>query len=434
MHPGSRMESRQARPPDDEAWFVDRDGREPRPLHSRGRDRWGGGRGQRLRLQLTGSEKSAAAAAFAVVMTSTSSARGEDIDGAMTIEIAGYADTVSTNVLTPSVSVSVALPDRDLELRAAYLVDVVSTASPDIVATASPRWEEVRHGASIGFRYKPDALAIGATATLSSTPDYLSVGAAVTGSYESRDKMSTFFATPSYYRDVIGRDGTPFDVFSRTVDKFGLSAGLTRVLDERAFVSVVADMSYEDGDSSKPYRYVPMFTTEAAAQLSDGAGVTEIATLRSEARPLEQLPTHRGRGSLSARFGVRLSPVTIRVDQRLYADSWRLLATTTDLRVPWDVHPRLRIWPHLRLHAQSGVSFWERAYIADGTSVPALRTGDRELGPLVNAGVGAGARIALSDDWALSASGLGTFTRFLDALLVTDKFSGLVSVVVEAAW
>lgn len=365
---------------------------------------------------------------------------GPAVKGSAVTEVAGYHDSVATSVLTPSVGLGVELPDIGFSVDAGYLVDIVTTASPDIVATASPRWEEVRHGGSLGARYKPGRYGISGRASVSYTPDYLSVGGSVTGTFDTEDKVSTFWAGLTYFRDVVGRTGTSFSIFSHTLDKMGLIVGWTGVLNRNAFLSFAFDGAYELGDPSKPYRYIPMFSSEGADALAPGAGVTDVARLRNELRPLEQLPTERGRAATTMRLGWRWDGVTLRLEERLYADTWRLLATTTDARLPLDAHERVRLWPHARLHAQSGVSFWERAYVAERLSdLPALRTGDRELGPLLNVGLGGGVRFALGprgdvDAFAISVSGLGTYSHFFDALYITERYSALVALGIEAAW
>ena len=60
-------------------------------------------------------------------------------------EVGAYQDTLAVSVLTPSVGLAVESPTAGYNLAGRYLVDIVTAASPDIVATASPRWTEVRH-------------------------------------------------------------------------------------------------------------------------------------------------------------------------------------------------------------------------------------------------------------------------------------------------
>ena len=59
--------------------------------------------------------------------------------------------------------------------------------------------------------------------------------------------------------DISGRARTPFSVFSHTIDHNGFKGGATFVLDKATLFSAVTDVILESGDTSKPYRYIPMF-------------------------------------------------------------------------------------------------------------------------------------------------------------------------------
>ena len=92
------------------------------------------------------------------------------------------------------------------------------------------------------------------------------------------------------------------------------------------------------------------------------------------------------------------------------------------------------IWPHVRFHAQTAVSFWQRAYVSGerrGFDLPEFRTGDRELGPLWTATGGGGLYFYLGSaaepqKTRLSFSIDGMYTSFLDDLYITQR-SGLIS-------
>ncbi|MGH7330595.1 MAG: hypothetical protein ACREJX_19775, partial [Polyangiaceae bacterium] len=98
--------------------------------------------------------------------------------------------------------------------------------------------------------------------------------------------------------------------------------------------------------------------------------------------------------------------------------------------------------PHARFHAQTSVNFWQRAYtlgtVASGFDYPALRTGDRELGPLVNVTGGWTLRIGVGSDptpksWVLGFDANLTSTRYLDDLYVTSRISAVGGVSLEAS-
>ncbi|HEX4515037.1 MAG TPA: DUF3570 domain-containing protein, partial [Polyangiaceae bacterium] len=154
-------------------------------------------------------------------------------------------------------------------------------------------------------------------------------------------------------------------------------------------------------------------------------------------RPLEQTPLSKRRIALTARLAHRFDGSTLKLEERLYGDTWGLFASTTDARWIFDVGKRVGIWPHVRFHGQTAVSFWKRAYVsgenvaAPGWDLPVFRTGDRELGPLWTATGGGGLYVYLGSaaepqKTRLSFSIDGMFTSFLDDLYITQR-SGLIS-------
>jgi hypothetical protein len=365
----------------------------------------------------------------------TQSSSSLDI-GART-EVAGYADTDHVFVLTPLVAGRVANPTAGWSVDASYLVDVVSAASVDIVSTASQPYTEVRQAGTLAVSYQPRDFGVGFNGSVSREPDYTSVRVGGSVSQDLLDKNLTLFLGYEYGHDIAGRTSTPFSVFSNVLDTNALKLGVTRVLDQRTILSVIADGVLEDGDQSKPYRYVPLFAP--GTNVPDGASVSLVTRLRLAERPLEELPLSRQRYAGSVRLARRVgSRSTLRLDERLYDDSWALKASSTDARFLVDAGSRLVLGPHLRFHAQSSVSFWQRAYfLGPGMEYPAFRTGDRELGPLLGTTLGWSARLLLGPAAHRTAWVLGwelnvTENHYLDDIYITDRLSGVTGFSLEA--
>jgi len=356
------------------------------------------------------------------------------------MEVGAYVDSTATSVLTPSIAAVVENPTAGWTVSGRYLVDVVSAASPDIVSTASPHWNEVRNAGNLGFRYKPGTFGVAASASTSYTPDYLAFSGGAQLTKELDEKNLTLVGGYGYGHDTIGRTGTPFSVFSHTLDYHSIAIGASRVVNAGLVIGLFGDAVLERGDQSKPYRYIPIFTPQVAATIPAGASATVVANSRIQARPLEQLPLERDRFALTARLAWRGDTTTLRLEERGYTDSWGLRASTTDARYFIDLGRRYTIWPHARFHVQNGADFWKRAYSALGVhDLPALRTGDRELGPLFTVGGGGGLRIALGpagalEDLAFTTTIDGFYTSFSDAIYVTSRFSGLVTTALEVAF
>jgi len=359
----------------------------------------------------------------------------ESVSGDLTyrvgVEASGYTDDMDVDVATPSVSFSVENATDGWGVGAAFLLDVVTAASIDILATASPRWREVRYAPAINGHKKFGDYDVSARASLSREPDYLSasVGATVTGEFVQKT------ITPSlgleYSHDINGRTQTSFDVFGKHINRVGITLGLGLVLDKATFASISSVTVIEDGDMSKPYRHVPMFAPDVAALVEPGLIIDAVNFLREPERPLEQLPLSRKRFAVAFAIAHRFADATIRATERLYVDTWGTKATTTDARFMYDVMKELRVWPHARFHAQTGADFYELAYALqrtpDGRAIlPSLRTGDRELGPLLAVTVGAGMRYEFGERRSLGVSLAGDFiyTRFLDHLFLKQRLGG----------
>jgi hypothetical protein len=359
-----------------------------------------------------------------------------DTDVRASSEAGAYGDTDHVYVITPTVAGTVSRPTAGWSVGGRYLVDVVSAASVDIVSAASRRWTEVRHAGTLDGTYKPGAFGVGANAAVSSEPDYLSVTGGASIEQDIFDKHVTLLLGYSHGHDVAGRTGTPFSVFSRIMDRDALKLGSTFIVNRATVLSLVFDGIVESGDSSKPYRYVPMFAP--GTDVPKGASVDQVTRLRVSYRPLEQLPLSRDRFAASARLAHRFDRTTIRAEERLYADTWALFASTTDLRILVDPTQRLELGPHLRLHAQKAVNFWQRAYVVGpGLDFPQLRTGDRELGPLVGLTLGGSLRVGVGPSerpskWLLGLDLNLMTTQYLDDIYLTHRESGIVALSLQA--
>lgn len=361
-------------------------------------------------------------------------ARAQETRAALTY--AQYADTDHVFVETPTLSGSVSDPTAGWRVDGQYLVDVVSAASVDIVSTASRRWQEARQEGEATAAYKPGTWGAQVEGYVSDEPDYVSWSAGGGVTQDLRDKMVTWQLDYAHGHDVAGRSGTPFSVFSRPLDRNALAGTLTLVVDRATLASFVVDAVFENGDPSEPYRYVPLFAP--GVSVPAGAPVEQVNALRASARPLEQLPLSRQRYAITGRLAHRYRRATLRLDLRAYEDSWLMTAVTADGRFVIDVSPRLEVGPHARLHGQTAVDFWQRAYVfGPDFQVPLLRTGDRELGPLFNATGGWTASVAIGPTrdpsaWVVRMDLDVTATRYFDDLYVTRRISALGGVTLEA--
>jgi len=365
---------------------------------------------------------------------SSGSSHVSDLTAHLSAGYGQYADTDHVFVETPSISGTVS-STSGWSVSGLYLVDVISAASVDIVSTASQNWKEVRQEGIVQASYKPKTFGVQASGRVSDEPDYLSWSAGGAVTQDLLEKNLTWLLGYAHEHDIAGRTGTPFSVFSNVLDRDALNASLTFVLSPTTIASFVGDAIFENGDQSKPYRYIALFAPDT--YVPRGAPLDVVNSLRVSARPLEQLPLSRQRYALTARLAHRYSRATLRLDERLYVDSWLMTATTTDARYLFDLSRRVELGPHARLHAQTSVDFWQRAYVfGPGYQYSALRTGDRELGPLVNVTGGWTVRVGLGTStsptsWVLGFDLDATSTQYLDDLYLARRISALGAVTLE---
>jgi len=310
------------------------------------------------------------------------------------------------------------------------------------VSTASERWVEVRQAADLSVDYKPKDLGLTVSGSVSREPDYLSWSVGATGRIELDSDHVTPSLGYSFSHDTAGRSGTPYSVYALQLVRHTAQVGVELVLDRSSRLVLLSEGSLELGRQEKPYRFLPLFDTATAALIEPGESIESVNALRLPGRVAERVPETRRRFTLTADWARRGARHTLRANERLYADSWGLYASTSDLSWLWDVSSRLTLEPRARFHVQSSVDFWQRAYAAelDGAelSVPSLRSGDRELSALWTASLGFGSewrtQATYGQGWTFGALIELGFTQFLDALFIEQRSSGLVVLTVERAF
>lgn len=387
-----------------------------------------------MRMQLTTGLCSAAIVALTLAAPPARAAG--PIDAHVAGEVAVYGDTNAVDVVTSSLAARVDDPLRGWSTSGSYLVDFVSAASVDVVSLASGRFHEVRHAGGLSAKYQPDRVGLEVSGSVSREPDYLALGAGGVVSVELRDRTVTPMLGYAYGHEKAGRVGTPFSVYSIGFDRHTLSAGVELVLDPRTMLTLTESVVLEQGDQSKPYRLLPLFAPGVSERIQPGTSISAVNAARLPGRIAERLPGLRRRSATSVRLARRLGGTTLSLDERLYADDWGLLASTTDLRAVVDVGARLEVTGELRGHVQSSVSFWRRAYSAvltdDALQAPAYRTGDRELSGLHTGTAGAGVRAYLTPKTHEPRLSIGVradvwLTFFHDALYLRDRWAYLDS-------
>ncbi len=366
------------------------------------------------------------AVACCAALLSVSAARADGTRWDGNAEVSGYYDTDAVMVITPALQAA-AKTESGWSASGGYLVDVVTAASVDIVSTASPRWTEVRHAGQLGAGYAFDDFGLAVHGGASFEPDYVSFGLGGEGSYNFANKQALLTLGYAFQHDTAGRTGTPFSEYALRFTRHEVDTRLELVLDRATTLTAGLDVMFEAGRQEKPYRYLPLFDADVAPRVPPGASVDLVNQLRLPGRMAERLPDTRRRAAASVRLAHRFKTSTLQLWDRVYFDGWGMLANTSDARWIVDLSPSFSLWPALRFHNQSAVTFWRRAYVGrfqDGrVDAPSFRTGDRELGRLWTASVGAGAAWALARNMRVSLELEGAYTEFPNTLYIDHRWA-----------
>ncbi len=353
-------------------------------------------------------------------------------------EVATYLDSDNVFVVTPTIAGAIANEVAGWRVNGRYLVDVVSAASADVVSTASPPFSEIRHAGTLEGTYKPHNFGVTATADVSFEPDYTSVMGGASITQDLFAKNLTLLFGYSHLHDIAGRTGTPFSVFSRTLDRDAFKGGATilrrsrdalvarRRRDDRIRRSVEA-VSLRPDVRARHGRSARRIDRRSHALAPPGPRARAAPARARSLRALDGLGTPLPRVDVAIRAARVHRHVGTQGD-----DDGRFAGSSIGSR-------RLEVGPHLRFYGQTPVDFWQRAYVMNGAfDYPGLRTGNRELGPLINLTGGASLRAGLGSrldphTWVLGFDLNITSTQYLDDIYLTQRWSGVGSVSLEGA-
>jgi len=270
-----------------------------------------------------------------------------------------YADTDDTVVLMPQSTLTADVAPG-WTVGAAYLADIVSSASVDVATSATRRLEERRDQMGLGVSWAKDELRTGLSFTYSSEPDFESAAGLLSASADLLEKNLTVSGEAQLRHDRIGVRGD--DPLPAAATSTHGRADVVQLVDPRSFLQVGVSGSWEHGMLSNPYRFVATGTVQRR----------------------ETMPEDLRRLAVAARFVRLLAPAHgLRAEYRFYLDDWGVVSHTAELKYLLRLgEATVRLG--YRFYRQGGADFYDTEYPQDA----AWFTGDRELGPLSSHGVG----------------------------------------------
>jgi hypothetical protein len=230
-------------------------------------------------------------------------------------------------------------------VNASYYVDMVSSASIDVITTASPYTEE-RTQYGLGFEYLRGKVTYAASFSNSQETDYDADTASFSISQDMFGDLTTVQLAFSRGKDDVTRRGD--DVFREKVDRHIYGIDVSQIVSKKLILGASWETTTEEGFLNNPYREVRYCVTDPC--------------LDYDYEP-ERYPNTRTGNALSLRARYYLPyRAALQGDYRWYNDTWGIDANTFEIAYTQPIGDRLIFDVHFRYYMQDTADFYSDLY------------------------------------------------------------------------
>jgi hypothetical protein len=286
---------------------------------------------------------------------------------------------------------------KSVSLSANYYVDMISSASIDVVTTASP-YNEERTQYSLAADYLRGNTTMSAGFTSSTESDFDANTYHLAVSQDMFGQLTTLTLSYSYGDDTVRRSDDPSFFRDNTRQQYGV--GMTQILTRNLIAALNVEVITDEGFLNNPYRSV---------RYSDPANPVGYSF-----EP-ELYPATRTTNAVGIRAKYYLPyRAALEAQYRYFIDTWDIEAHTASIAYthPWR---DFVFTGKFRYHQQSGAHFFRDIF--SRSQATNFRGRDKELSPLNSSTVKFSATYNfLQDGWRFVDKGSLTFT--FDHLLV----------------
>lgn len=289
---------------------------------------------------------------------------------------------------------------KNVSLSANYYVDMISSASIDVVTTASPYTEE-RTQYSFAADYLRGNTTMSASYTNSTESDFDANTYSLSVAQDMFGQLTTLTLSYSYGDDTVRRSDDPTFFRDNTRQQYGV--GLTQILTRNMIAALNVEVITDEGFLNNPYRSVRYLDPgnplgySFEPEVYPGTRTSTAVGIRAK----YYLPY---RAALEAQY-------------RYFTDTWDIESHTAAIAYthPWN---DFVFTAKYRYHDQTGAHFFRDIFLRQQQTN--FRGRDKELSPLRNSTIKFSAAYNfLSKGWKFIDKGTLTFT--FDHLLVDYK-------------
>ena len=240
----------------------------------------------------------------------------------------------------PSVLVRKSVADT-VSISANYYVDKVSSASIDVLSTASA-YSEQRDEFGVGVDYLRDRTIVTLGYANSSENDYEAETLHFNISQDFFGDLTTLSFGYSRGSDEVGRNGD--DEFSDEVDRHNFRLGLTQILTPKLLVALNYELVAEEGFLNNPYRQVRYSDENSALGYSYES---------------EIYPRTRESDAVSMRSRYYLPyRAAVGAEYRYFSDDWGISAHSAELNYTHPLGDRWMFDVRYRYYTQTAADFY----------------------------------------------------------------------------
>jgi hypothetical protein len=251
-----------------------------------------------------------------------------------------------------------------VSLSANYYVDMISSASIDVITTASPYTEE-RTQYSLGMDYLRGNTTLSGGFTDSTESDFDSRTYNLSVSQDMFGDMTTLTLSYAYGDDTVRRSDDP--TFFRDNVRQHYGVGLTQILTRNLITAINYETITDEGFLNNPYRSVRYLDPGSAIGYSYEA---------------ELYPSTRTTNAIGIRAKYYLPyRAALEAQYRFFTDTWAIDANTLSIAY---IHPwkEFIFTAKYRWHDQTGAHFFRDIF--PRSEATNFRGRDKELSPLTS--------------------------------------------------
>jgi len=288
-----------------------------------------------------------------------------------------------------------------------YYVDMISSASIDVITTASP-YKEERTQWSLGMDYLRGNTTMSVGYTTSSESDFDAKTYSFSVSQDLFGDLTTLTLTYALGDDLVGRSDDP--TFEREVDRQHYGVGITQILTRNMIASLNIETITDEGFLNNPYRSVRY------ADASTPIGFSFEPELYPNTRTSNAV-------GLRAKYFLPYR-AALEGEYRYFTDTWDIKSHTASIAYthpmgPWTFNAKYRY------HDQTGAHFYKDLFpFSEATN---FRGRDKELSPLTSQTIQLAASyefISDPDGWGFIKRGTANFSYSLLSVDY-DEFSDI---------